>query len=332
MTEKRDWGGSCLWRVMWAFMLVAGCAHGPVSARPGNGPGVQSSTGQAVTSPVPSPPRRFTQGEILYIRHCTDCHGWTGRGDGPLAPLLATTPRNLRQGELFTRYSEAEMIARLLHGTGLPVPVDPAALPHTDAEVTALLTHLQRLPTLPWEEIHAGEKVYDSLCAACHGIYGRGDGRAVAALSVPSRDLSAPSYQSQVTDEALLRIISDGKGAMPGAADILSPQELRAVIAFARLLSPGYELYDRFCAACHGPEGRAPVTASQDSFGFDLVFPGMPTFDQTYFRTHTEEQTRDQIQHMRKQHRTVMPHFAGELSADDMSQILTYLRTLPPES
>lgn len=330
MTEKRDWGGSCLWRVIWAFVLVAGCARGPVPARPGTAPRAQLSTG--VTSPVPSPPRRFTQGEILYIRHCTDCHGWTGHGDGPLALLLATTPRNLRQAELFTRYSEAELIARLLHGKELSVPVDPAALPHTDAEVTALLTHLRRLPTLSWEEIHAGENVYDSLCAACHGIYGRGDGRAVAALSVPPRDLSAPSYQSQMTDEALLRIISDGKGAMPGAADILSPQELRTVITFVRLLSPGYELYDRFCTACHGPEGRAPATAPQDSFGFDLVFPEMPTFDQTYFRTHTDEQIRAQIQHMRKKHRTVMPHFAGELSADDMSQILTYLRTLPPES
>lgn len=150
MTEQYGWGSSWLWKAAVAFVLVAGCARGPVPARPGTAPRAQLSTG--VTSPVPSSPRRFTQGEILYIRHCTDCHGWTGHGDGPFAPLLATTPRNLRQAELFTRYSEAELIARLLHGKELSVPVDPAALPHTDAEVTALLTHLQRLPTLPWEE------------------------------------------------------------------------------------------------------------------------------------------------------------------------------------
>jgi hypothetical protein len=35
---------------------------------------------------------------------------------------------------------------------------------------------------------------------------------------------------------------------------------------------------------------------------------------------------------MHKQSRPIMPHFAGQLSADEVSAIVTYLRTLPPES
>jgi mono/diheme cytochrome c family protein len=35
---------------------------------------------------------------------------------------------------------------------------------------------------------------------------------------------------------------------------------------------------------------------------------------------------------MLKQSRTVMPHFAGQLNADEAKQILTYLRTLPQGS
>ncbi|MBI3300591.1 MAG: c-type cytochrome [Deltaproteobacteria bacterium] len=321
-----------MWRIALVLLLVAGCARAPLPARPGAGPNVHLPADQAVIIPVPPSPRRFTQGEVLYIRHCADCHGWTGHGDGPLAAVLETKPRNLRRAELFTGHSEAELVAWILHGKELAVPIDPTAVPHTEAEVTALLTHLQRLPTLSWEQIDAGEKVYDSLCAACHGIYGRGDGRAAATLPFPPRDLSTPPYQSQGSDEELLRIISEGKGAMPGAVDVLSAKELKAVVAFVRILSPGYELYDRFCAVCHGPDGRAPTVAPQDSFGFDLVFQRLPTFDEKYFRTHTTEQVRAEIQHMRKQSRTAMPHFAGELNAEEARQILTYLRTLPPES
>jgi cytochrome c553 len=134
-----------------------------------------------------------------------------------------------------------------------------------------------------------------------------------------------------VSDEALFRIIADGKGAMPGTADVLTAHEVRAVIAFARVLSPGYELYNRFCAYCHGFTGQPPPSA-QESAGSPRVGKIIPTFDETYFRTHTSEEVRAGIQHMRKQNRPVMPHFAGQLTADEISDIVTYLRTLPPES
>jgi mono/diheme cytochrome c family protein len=118
---------------------------------------------------------------------------------------------------------------------------------------------------------------------------------------------------------------------MPGAADVLSPEELQAVIAFVRLLSPGYELYDRFCAVCHGPEGYPPTLSLEDIATREEETPKV-VFDQAYFRTHSDEQVRAGIGHMLKQSRTFMPHFAGEVSADAVRQILAYLRTLPPES
>lgn len=326
------WQGASIGRAALALVLLAGCTRGQIAARSGAELRGQTPTNPAIISAVPSPPRRFTQGEVLYLRQCADCHGWTGRGEGPLATVLEKKPPNLRQSEVFTQYSEAELIAWILHGKELAVSVDLATLPHTETEATALLVHLKRLPTLAWQEVKAGEKVYDSLCVACHGVHGRGDGRAAVALSVPPRDLTNPSYQSQVSDTELLRIVSEGKGGMPGAADVLSSQELHAVITFLRVLSPGYELYDRFCAVCHGADGHPPLSAPRDRFGFGLIFQNMPIFDHEYFRTHTDDQVRTSIQHMRKQSRAAMPHFAGELNADQASQILGYLRSLPPES
>ena len=172
----------------------------------------------------------------------------------------------------------------------------------------------------------------DKLVTAKFGCLPVVDGLMAPALPRPPRDLSAPSYQTHISDAELLRIISEGKGAMPGAADVLSTEDLRSVIAFVRLLSPGYELYDRFCAVCHGPDGHPPALALQERGGAALVEEEPPTFDQAYFRTHPDEQVRVWIRHMLKENRAVMPHFAGEISADKVRQILTYLRTLPPES
>jgi mono/diheme cytochrome c family protein len=277
-------------------------------------------------------PRRFTQGEVLYLRHCADCHGWEGRGDGPLASILVVSPQNLRQHpELFSAHSDAEIVARILYGQALLVPIDPTALPYTEAEVTAVLTYLKRLPTLSWTAVNRGKEVYDSLCTSCHGLYGRGDGLGARALSVPPRDLTVPAYQEQISDEELRRIIADGKGAMPGASDVLTAPEVRAVLTFLRVLSPGYELYNRFCAYCHGFAGHPPA-AGLENRGSARVEPAIPALDETYFRTHTSEQVRAGIQHLHKQSRPTMPHFSGQLSADEISDIVTYLRTLPPES
>lgn len=34
-------------------------------------------------------------GQALYERHCLECHGPTGKGDGPKAPFLSPRPGNL---------------------------------------------------------------------------------------------------------------------------------------------------------------------------------------------------------------------------------------------
>jgi len=321
-----------MWRIGLVVVLMVGCTRGPLPVRQGIGPSTQLPADKEVVTHTQPAPHKFTQGEVLYIRHCASCHGAAARGDGLLAKALEIQPRNLRRADLFTRYTEAELVVRILHGKALPVPLDPGALPYTETEISALSAHLQRLPTLPWEQIDKGEQVYDSLCLSCHGIYGRGDGPLASTLPAPPRDLSAPFYQQQVTDEALFHIISEGRGAMPGTADVLGVAERKAVVAFVRLLSLGYELYDQYCAACHGPEGRPPDSTLLELLGVISRWETPPTFDEAYFRTHAEEQLHAGIKHMLKLNRVVMPHFAGELTADQVRQILGYLRTLPPES
>lgn len=317
--------------VMVVLVVMMGCSRTPLPSSPGSGPSTPVPKDVAVVAKPTIAAHRLTKGEILYIRHCAGCHGADARGNGLVGKALEIQPSNLRNAALL-RNSDDELVVRILHGKTLPVPVNPKAWPSSEEEVSALLVYLRRLPTLSWAKIEAGESVYDSLCLTCHGIYGRGDGSLTSTLPVAPRDLSSPSYHQQVSDDELLKIISEGKGAMPGSGDVLSLDDRKDVVAFIRVLSPGYELYDRYCVSCHGTKGKAPDPALLSALGFPSSQKIPPAFDRAYFQKYTDEQLRPKVTHMLELSRVVMPHFAGELTAEQVREIVTYLRTLSPES
>jgi len=324
-----------MWQMVWLCVLltcVVSCSRRPLREPISTGPTTQLRADPSAIPRPPIPLRRFTKGEAVYIRYCADCHGWQGQGAGPVSQALGRTPPALNQASLFARATDDELIAWILLGKELTIPLSEAAFPETEAEVTLLVQHVRSLPSIPWQQVRAGQDLYDELCIACHGIYGRGDGSLAASLAFPPRDLSTPPYQSQVSDEALMRIIAEGKGAMPAASEVLSEKDIRAVVAFVRVLSPGFERYDRFCAICHGQDGQPTEFMPEEIWDFSIEPSGIVKFDASYFETQTDEHLRVWVRHMLKQSRTVMPHFAGQLNADEAKQILTYLRTLPQGS
>jgi mono/diheme cytochrome c family protein len=277
---------------------------------------------------IAQPPRRFTSGEVLYVRNCADCHGWEGKGNGPVGQVLLKKPPSLRRPELFTQNTEAELVARILLGKDLSVPLSEAAVQETENDTAALLAYLRRLPTISWKQVAAGQQVYDSLCVTCHGIYGRGDGLMSPSLTPRPRDLTDAQYQRQLKDSELLRIVTEGHGAMPAAGDVLTAEDRRAVVAFVRVLSPGYELYDRFCEVCHGAQGIPPEVAQRELFSGEGAQAKMPVFDKKYLQAHNDKQLQGWVRQMLKQYSTAMPHFGGDLNAEDVRQILAYLRSL----
>lgn len=82
-----------------------------------------------------------------------------------------------------------------------------------------------------------GAKVYADRCALCHGATGKGDGPASAGLDPKPRDHTNGTYMNARTDEDLLGVIRDGKGAMPAWKDVLTDAEIQAVLKQVRTLA-----------------------------------------------------------------------------------------------
>uniref|UniRef100_A0A832I681 Cytochrome c n=1 Tax=Eiseniibacteriota bacterium TaxID=2212470 RepID=A0A832I681_UNCEI len=86
-----------------------------------------------------------------------------------------------------------------------------------------------------------GARVYAQRCVLCHGSGGAGDGPASAGLNPKPRNLRDASYMSTRTDEQLLEIIRNGKGAMPawGKNNTLTEEEIQAVLRHIRSFTGG---------------------------------------------------------------------------------------------
>ena len=220
-----------MWKMLMCLALLSACARVPLSSQPDGGPTGHLPPDRSTVPPVVIAAHKLTPGEVLFLRHCAGCHGAGARGDGPVGTALGLRPRNLRQAGLFPEDHDPAWINRILHGRAMATSVQSSQVLASDSEVTGVVQHLRRLPTLPWSEIDHGEKIYDSLCLSCHGVYGHGDGTIAKTLPAPPLDLATPPYQQQMTDEALFTVISEGKGGMPGTADVLSVDDRKAVVA-----------------------------------------------------------------------------------------------------
>jgi len=87
-----------------------------------------------------------------------------------------------------------------------------------------------------------GAKIYAEKCSVCHGPGGKGDGPGGAALNPKPRDHTNGAYMNARTDEQLLEVIHNGKGAMPAWKTILTDDQIKAVLSHVRSLAvPPYK-------------------------------------------------------------------------------------------
>ena len=159
-------------------------------------------------------------GEAVYAAHCAECHGTSGRGDGPAAFLLSPGPRDFSTGVYKIRSTETGSIPtdgdllrsiRLgLNGTAMPAW--EGLLP--DEEIRRVVDYIKSLsprfaqgaPEIATvgpevvsspESIARGSAAYGRLrCAACHGTDGRGAG----AIATEFEDAGRVLYPTDLTE------------------------------------------------------------------------------------------------------------------------------------
>jgi len=74
---------------------------------------------------------------------------------------------------------------------------------------------------------NSGKKIHDVNCASCHGKSGRGDGQAAASLN-PKPTPYAVALKGK-SKETVMKVISEGKGQMPGWSHVLSEKEISQI-------------------------------------------------------------------------------------------------------
>ena len=259
-----------------------------------------------------------SDGRRLYLNYCASCHGRSGKGDGPDAAIFAAPPRSLRQGFL-KQYTTEDLVRRVREGKPLELALDLPALRARAAEVEALVEYVKRLPTVDWMLVDRGEEVYVERCEECHGAFGAPGKQLPPGVKAP-RDLGDPAYQASVSDADLQELVRHGRKGMPALVPRVAREQAHQLTAFVRLLSPGYQLYAQYCAACHGDDGRGPGALA------DGIRRPAVKFDRNFLIGVDPEELRASAWHMVGEEKPSMPHYRSVLTEAQAAAIIEYLK------
>ena len=193
------------------------------------------SLGADAALDLPSRPIDLAGGQALYIKHCAECHGTTGLGDGPKGRGLSPPPSALGDPAAMHDVTPALMFRIASVGiAGTQMAGWSSVLsPDQRWDIIAYVNSL-RAPT-PGAP---GEGLFVQRCAGCHGASGAGDGTFASALSKLPLELSSFAWQAERSDAQIVEAMRGGVAgtAMPPARD-LSDAELLQLTAHVRRLS-----------------------------------------------------------------------------------------------
>jgi len=266
-------------------------------------------------------PRADASGAMLYQRECAPCHGPSGRGDGPEGVFFAPPPRDLREGFL-DLYPTEELVEKIRRGRPLQLEIDPQATRRRNEMVEAIVAHMQRLPDVDWPPVERGAELYATRCETCHGPFGR----AVPGMVLPKgvqrepRDLSSQAFQKAFDDRQLAEVVRHGRAGMPAIPPLATEQDARDLVAYVRLLSPGFSYYSLWCGGCHGDDG-----SGEGVFATGADAPKV-AFDRAYLKAQDPAELRRNVVHMLERQEGAMPHFEREMSEAQARAIVEYLR------
>ncbi|MDP6978483.1 MAG: c-type cytochrome [Myxococcota bacterium] len=190
------------------------------------------------------------EGRLLFNSYCLLCHGPDGKGGGPLARKMEVEPADLTR-TIRTRSDVA--LKKIISGEGRQFisgrdrhNIISDAMPEwkdvfSDEEIASLIAYLRFLnaskhPLMADPE--KGHELYQKYCRACHGLDGEGDGVMTSLIDIEPMDHTNSLSMNEISNLEMIRVIKNGKGDyMPGWKDIISDEDVKALVSYIRLLS-----------------------------------------------------------------------------------------------
>ncbi len=219
-------------------LILAGCGFslaGDVTPPPGYTPPVSVAV-EATSSVFPIIPANPERGKTVYLQECAGCHGVTGQGDGNQSGNLPKPPQILSDPKVIANTSPAQLFALITDGVSENNM--PAFNTVLDDRARWDVTSYLFLMGSNDADLSAGKVIYDSICAACHGPLGKGDGESARGLPLQPPDFTNQRILSPRTNQELFQIVTGGSAnVMPSFDKSLTSDERQQVVQYIRTLS-----------------------------------------------------------------------------------------------
>ncbi len=280
------------------------------------------------------------RGQSLYQTNCARCHGADGKGAVPGA-------RNFNDLDYMRGESPGYFYAAVTEGRG-EMPSFKDTL--TSDERWDVVSYVWRFSTST-ENLVLGKSLFETNCAACHGMDGTGKVLGAA-------DFTDLRLVDSLAPRDLYLIVTQGKGSMPAWQGRLSQNERWAVIDYLRTFSydpalpgevvsvppptataaatvcdptylaqsnpfawddkaaiaAGQVIFSQSCVICHGRDGSGSL-------------PGAPNFTMAQTQSALRANSGEFLCVV-AEGRNAMPGWKETLTVKQIWQALTYIATL----
>jgi high-affinity iron transporter len=245
---------------------------------------ITTATGAAL-DPYPVQPPSLARGAAVFKEQCIQCHGATGRGDGPKARHLeGPPPADLADPTSMADVSPVDAYRKVtigVAGTGMP-EFEESLSPE---DRWAVATYIATLRT-DEGTVRAGATLYAAKCATCHGATGGGDGPFASSISVRLPALRDLAVQGPLTDRDLEQLVLHRRPGvpMPGVVRALNPRQVSSLVAFLRVLptaehqtAPGSPEAATFAAVRRQIDSAVALRSDKVAFDAYMTFEQVET-------------------------------------------------------